>query len=197
MTLVLLDTNAYLRLAKRVRPMLGKMFGEKEYVITILKDVEDEVKRNSALGFKYPWFDELPLAAERLAARVRLSAEEHKKLDTAASVLHGSVLMDISRYISGSRSPPSPVDCRVLAFGQIRQAIVVTDDLGMHLLAAEFEIPIWHGHELLAKMRTHKMVDNDLIREIFDALERNGDLTETWARAKYTAFVKIFGKAPS
>lgn len=40
MTLVLLDTNAYLRLAKRVRPLLGKKFGQKDYVLTILRDVE-------------------------------------------------------------------------------------------------------------------------------------------------------------
>lgn len=46
MTLVLLDTNAYLRLAKRVRPLLGKKFGQKDYVLTILRDVEDEVQRS-------------------------------------------------------------------------------------------------------------------------------------------------------
>jgi len=34
-TPVLLDTNAYLRLAKRVRPLLGVPFGQKRYVLTI------------------------------------------------------------------------------------------------------------------------------------------------------------------
>jgi hypothetical protein len=37
LTLVLLDTNAYLRLAKRIRPMLGMKFGQKEYVLTICR----------------------------------------------------------------------------------------------------------------------------------------------------------------
>ena len=32
-TLVLLDTNAYLRLAKRVRPMLGVEFGQKIFQV--------------------------------------------------------------------------------------------------------------------------------------------------------------------
>jgi hypothetical protein len=36
-------------------------------------------------------------------------------------------------------------------------------------------------------------VDNDLVREIFDALERNNDMTDTWRNAKHKDFVKIFG----
>lgn len=51
---VLLDTNAYLRLAKRIRPMLGVSFDEKDYVLTVLKDVEDEVHRNPDLTVQVP-----------------------------------------------------------------------------------------------------------------------------------------------
>lgn len=195
MTLVLLDTNTYLRLAKRVRPMLGVKFGYKEYVVTILKDVEDEVHRNSALRFKYPWFDAQDLADERMATQVRLSRAEKATLDITQSVLHGTVQSDILRYTSDRRSPPSPTDCRILAFGQIRPAIVVTDDLGMHALAKDFAIPIWHGPELLSKMLSAKKVSNDLVREIYAALEDNRDLTATWIEAKHTIFAKIFGKA--
>ena len=50
MTLVLLDTNTYLRLAKRIRPLLGVKFGQKDYVLTVLKDVEDEVRRSPKLA---------------------------------------------------------------------------------------------------------------------------------------------------
>ena len=58
MTLVLLDTNAYLRLAKRIKPLLGIRFGQKGYVLTILKDVEDEVHRSARLQEYFPWFDD-------------------------------------------------------------------------------------------------------------------------------------------
>lgn len=174
--------------------MLGKKFGEREYVLTILGDVEDEVRRNSALRFKFPWFNDAELAAERLAARMKLSTDDRKKLDAATSILRRHVLDDIDRYSRDKRSPPSEVDCRVMAFGQIRDAIVATDDLGMHLLAADFEIGVWHGCELLAKLRTHGLVTNDLVRNIYAALEENRDMTETWIEAKHTTFVKIFGK---
>lgn len=196
MTLVLLDTNAYLRLAKRVRPLLGVAFGQKRYVLTVLKDVEDEVRRSRTLQFKFPWFDEEDFGAERDAARIRLTADEKQLLENTRSVLRGHVLGEVDRYTTGGRQPPSHTDCRVLAFGQVREAIVVTDDLGMHLLAEDFEIPVWHGWQLLAKMKTAKVVDNDLVRDIYEALERNGDLTQSWAQVKHTEFARVFGPAP-
>lgn len=196
-TLVLLDTNAYLRLAKRVRPLLGVPFGQKRYVLHVLEDVEAEVGRNPRLQFHYPWFEGDPTAAaERQSHRLRLSREERDQLDAAAQFLHDWVLQDVRRFATGGRSPPGPTDCRVLAFGQVRPAIVVTDDLGMHELAREFDIGVWHGFDLLAKLRTAKVVRDDLVREIYAALEANGDLTASWREARHTVLAKVFGPAP-
>lgn len=195
MTLVLLDTNAYLRLAKRVRPLLGKKFGQKDYVLTILKDVENEVQRNPRLQHQFPWFGEGDLASERVAHTPRLNSGEKETLDAAASVLHGLVQMDPVRFMTRHRSPPSYTDCRVLAFGQIRPAIVVTDDLGMHELANMAGIgDVWHGHELLKKMLSAKLIGNELVREIYAALAANGDLPVSWIEVKHSAFIKVFGK---
>lgn len=107
------------------------------------------------------------------------------------------MLLDVERYTTCGRETPSDTDCRVLSFGQVREAIVVTDDLGMHLLAEEFELTptIWHGWQLLANMRAAKLIDNQRIREIYDALERHGDLTRTMIDAKHTEFVRVFGAA--
>lgn len=197
MTLVLLDTNAYLRLAKRVRPAIGIKFGQKGYVLTIHKSVEDEVHRSARLRAKYPWFDAQEFSEERLAKQVRLSADEKASIEAAQSVLHNWVLMDVDRYTTGGRSPPGATDCWLLALGQVKPAVVVTDDLGMHHLAKEFGIAIWHGYELLDKLRSGKIVDGPLIREIFAALEANGDLPRTWQDAKHNTFVKIFGAKES
>ena len=193
-TLVLLDTNAYLRLAKRIRPLLGVPFGQKGYVLTILADVEDEVHASGRLRYRFPWFDADPaLVQERLAKRMRLSAEERELIDNTARFLHDWVQQDVARYLVGGGSPPGPTDCRVLAFGQVRPAIVVTDDLGMHALAQEFRITVWHGFELLAKLRTAKAASDSLVREIYEALEANGDLTASWREARYTVLAKVFG----
>jgi hypothetical protein len=193
-TLVLLDTNAYLRLAKRIRPLLGVPFGQKGYVISILPDVEDEVHASGRLRYRFPWFDADPaLVQERMAQRMRLSTDERAQLDSAARFLHDWVQQDVPRYLVGGGSPPGATDCRVLAFGQVRPAIVVTDDLGMHALAEEFGIAVWHGFDLLAKLRSAKRANDALVREIYEALEANGDLTATWREARHTVLAKVFG----
>jgi hypothetical protein len=196
-TLVLLDTNTYLRLAKRVRPFVGLEFGQVPYVLTILKVTEDEVHRNPQLQFRNPWFDQTEYAQERMAKQVRLTAVEKAQIEAAQSVLLGWARMDLDRFTSNGRSPPGEADCWLLAFGQVRPAVVVTDDLGMHELVKDFpDIKVWHGYELLAKLRTAKVVDDVLIHAIYEALEANGDMTRTWRDAKHTTFKRIFGSGP-
>ena len=191
-TQVLLDTNTYLRLAKRIRPAVGREFGQVPYVLVILKAVEDEVYRSARLRFLNPWFDEPEFAEERLAKQTRLNAAEKQDLKLVQEVLLGTVQLDVAKYTTG-RSPPGATDCWLLAYGQVKGAIVVTDDLGMHTLAADAGLKVWHGFELLAKLRTAKIVDNDLVRQIYDALERNNDMTDTWREAKHREFSRIFG----
>ena len=192
-TEVLLDTNTYLRLAKRIRPAVGRQFGQVPYVVVILKAVEDEVHRSPRLKFHNPWFDEPEFAQERLAKQKRLSADDKSAMTLVQDVLLGMVQMEVDKYTSHGRHPPGATDCWLLAYAQVKNAVVVTDDLGMHTLASEAGLKVWHGFELLAKLKTAKVVDNELIREIYDALERNGDMTETWRQAKHREFGRIFG----
>ncbi len=194
-TQVLLDTNTYLRLAKRIRPAVGREFGQVPYVLVILKAVEEEVHRSARLQFLNPWFDAPEFAQERLAKQTRLSTAEKQDLKLVQDVLLGTVQLDVTKYTTG-RSPPGNTDCWLLAYGHVKNAIVATDDLGMHTLAADFGLKVWHGFELLAKLKTAKVVDNDLVRDIYGALERNGDMTETWLRAKHGEFARIFGPKP-
>ena len=45
-------------------------------------------------------------------------------------------------------------------------------------------------------MLTAKVITNELVREIFTALENNDDLPRTWQDVKHTAFKKLFGSKP-
>ena len=162
-------------------------------MLTILKVTEDEVHRNPHLQFRNPWFDQTEYAQERMAKQVRLTASEKAQVEAAQSVLLGWVRMDVDRFTSYGRSPPGEADCWLLAFGQVRPAVVVTDDLGMHELVKDFpDIKVWHGYELLAKLRTAKVVNDTLIRDVFEAPDVNGDLTKIWREAKHKAFTKMF-----
>lgn len=198
MTLALLDTNSYLRLAKRVRPLLGVPFGQKQYVLTVLLDVEREVKKSQRLSFRNPWFDEEELAEERDSKRVRLSVKEKGEIAAMQSIMLAHVRENVDLFVNGQHAsqPPGKVDCFCLAFGEVRSAIVVTDDLSMHTLAADFELKVWHGYEVLAKMLTAKAIDKDKVVEVYDALKANDDLTRTWREAKHTVFKKVFGSLP-
>lgn len=191
MTLVLLDTNCYLRLAKRIQPMLGMKFGQKDYVLAILKVTEDEVRRSPRLMHKFPWFDQPKFVEERVAQRVRLSKGESEEHKIVQGVLRGHVLDNVLNY----KNTPSSADCSILAFGLVRSAIVVTDDLSMHTLAKEFGLSksVWHGYDVLHKMLCGKHIDKELIREIYQALENNCDLPKSWADVKHTKFKKVFG----
>ena len=103
---------------------------------------------------------------------------------------------NIEAFTSGKYGgqPPEAVDCFCLAFSEVRAAIVVTDDLSMHKLSKDFDLPIWHCFEALSKMLTAKVVKKDKVREIYEALEANDDLPATWIGAKHTVFKKVFGK---
>lgn len=184
----MLDTNAYLRLAKRIIPLLGQKFGQKEYILTILKDVEKEVCRSARLTSLFPWFDDSQYTQERVSTTLRFSPSEKQALAAATSVLREHVVNNVVNY----KTPPSLTDCRVLAMSMVRDTVAATDDKSMHTLAKEFSLPVWHGWEVLKKMHTAKMVSDAKVLEIYDALEMNGDLPKTWAGEKEKAFIKVF-----
>ena len=54
---ILVDTNSYLRLAKSIRPLLFVPFGDKEYCLYILSELNEELK-TSKLDNKFPWTQE-------------------------------------------------------------------------------------------------------------------------------------------
>lgn len=70
--------------------------------------------------------------------------------------------------------PPGATDCWLLAYARVKNAVVTTDDLDMHTLVLETELKVSHQFELLAKLKKAEVVYDELIREIYDALEHNG-----------------------
>lgn len=79
------------------------------------------------------------------------------------------VLLDTNAYLRLAKRVKPMLGVK---FGQVREAVVVTDDLRMHHLAEEFEISVWHGYELPHKMRAAKMIDS----------EKSGKFIRQWRR---------------
>ena len=55
---LLLDTNAYLRLARSIHPLLFVEFGEDRTCLYLAEDFETEFARSRRLHSKFPWVDE-------------------------------------------------------------------------------------------------------------------------------------------
>lgn len=112
---ILLDTNAYLRLAKRVRPLLGQAFGRKNYELWILGEVEKEVMASRRLRRTFPWFSDDEHKDERLAKALRLKPQERKSVNQTTQFLVELVAQEAWRFIADGGSPPGETDCYVLA----------------------------------------------------------------------------------
>ncbi|WP_213602994.1 hypothetical protein [Pseudoxanthomonas japonensis] len=193
MTTILLDTNAYLRLAKRIRPLLGVKFNPRmQYQLIVLPEVEGEVLQNPRLKSHYPWFMEDDHRNERRSARVKLSADDKDQIEKDTAFMKRLLGRNAAAYIQGGRSPPGPADRHVLAVALLRGWCVATDDEGMHVLAKDLDIKIFYCFEVLHKMLSAEMVDKDLVIDIYDALERNNDLTVRWKEARTKLFKKVF-----
>lgn len=61
---ILVDTNAYLRLAKTIRPLLFVPFGDNEYCLYILPELNDELGTRK-LQSKFPWVDDEEFSENR------------------------------------------------------------------------------------------------------------------------------------
>lgn len=59
---ILVDTNAYLRLAQSLHPLLGHPFGEKSYCLRVLPELEKEYLKNPRLRSSFSWFEEAEYA---------------------------------------------------------------------------------------------------------------------------------------
>ena len=52
---ILLDSNSYFRLAKSIHPLLDVVFGERDYCLYVLKELDEEYDNNRGLRKKFDW----------------------------------------------------------------------------------------------------------------------------------------------
>jgi len=193
LTTILLDTNAYLRLARRIKPLLATSpFNRfKEYHLVVLNEVRAEVQRNPRLKAKFPWFFDGDFMADREAKTLRFSAEERASVKAKEQFLLDWVSDNIAEFMSARRSPPGGADCRVLAAAMVRNAMVATDDEGMIHLAQEMGIPAMRCCDVLHKMWAAGRVEDAEVVAIYQALLRNSDLPVQWLIVRDTLFKRI------
>jgi hypothetical protein len=180
---ILIDTNAYFRLAQSIRPLLKVKFGEENYCLYVVKELQQEFDRNSRLRNKFPWVSE-PEYSENRAHRLQLSRKERNEIDQAFDFI-----FDHARTVYPG---VSRVDVTILAHAYILGIPVVTDDGDMLALANDFEIQTFRVLDLLKLMLDCKHINIQKVREIAAYLAYANDKPREYGRD----FKKLFGEFP-
>jgi hypothetical protein len=166
---ILLDSNAYFRLARSIRPLLAGTFGAKRrYSLCVLQVLDREYLSNARLHNKFEWVTEREYRADREAKRYRCQGRYAAKAERAFSFLAG--------YAREHRLNVAPEDLRALAVGFVRGIPVVTDDIAMQQVASANDIPCWSSLRLLRLMQTEGRIGLDLVRQVLEYLAETNDL---------------------
>lgn len=180
---ILIDTNAYFRLTQSIRPLLKIEFGEKNYCLYVVKELQQEFDKSSRLRNKYPWVTD-PEYSENRSHRLQISRKEEKEINQAFEFIYDHAKM---AYPGVSR-----VDVTILAHAYFLGIPVVTDDGDMLALANDFEIKTFRVLDLLKLMIDSKHIDMKKVREIAGYLAYVKDKPREYWRD----YKKLFGEDP-
>ena len=155
---ILVDTNTYLRLANTIHPLLFNPFGEEEYCLYVLPELNEELA-NRKLQSKFHWIDESRYA------------ENRKHFPTIGRKQRNSIQRTFGYlwdHVQNELPGPSRVDALYIAYALELDIPVVTDDQDMTALAKAFEAEVMSTLALLRLMLDCDHVDMktvDAVRE--------------------------------
>ena len=179
---ILLDINAYLRLANSFHPLLHESFGKENYTLHLIPEFQKEFDKNPRLKNKFGWVVQ-PEYVENRKHRIRVTRSQKEQVQLTYSYLWQ---YNISEGLGASR-----VDVRALAYGAVLGVSLVTDDSDMVELAKVFGIKVWGLLDLLQLMYHAKRIDFQEIETLLYYLEYIKDLPYPSFRKK---LMKAFKK---
>ncbi len=150
---ILLDSNAYLRLANSFHPLLHEPFGKNQYALYLIPEFQKEFDKNPRLANKFGWVNQ-PEYIENRKHRISVSRIGKEQVNLIYSYLWPN---NISEGLGASR-----IDVRALAYGDALGIPVVTDDFQMSELGVTFA---WR-HQNFAKLpEIHKRLAIPFLRK--------------------------------
>ena len=76
---ILLDSNAYLRLANSFHPLLNEPFGKDKYALYLIPEFQKEFDRNPRLSNKFGWVNQ-PEYVENRKLRIRVTKTQKEQI---------------------------------------------------------------------------------------------------------------------
>ncbi len=166
---ILLDSNAYFRLARTVHPLLAGTFSTNPaYSLYVLADLDDEYLTSSKLKNKFEWVNDPEYKKDRKVKRYQSKGKKKLPVENAFSFL--------AAYAKSNAINVAPEDLRALATGFALEFPVVTDDTGMKAIADAHSIECWSIIKLLKLMLTTNRITSDKIAELLQYLNHENDL---------------------
>ncbi|MBU2521542.1 MAG: DNA-binding protein [Proteobacteria bacterium] len=166
-TRILLDSNAYLRIADSFHPLLHESFGKPNYTLYLIKEFQKEFNKNPRLKNKFGWVNQ-PEFTENRQHRLRTTKSQKEQINLTYSYLWAH---NISEGIGASR-----VDVKALAYGDVLGVPVITDDVDMTEIGEAFGIEIWGLLDLLKVVYNSKRIDLKDINALINYLDYLKDL---------------------
>ena len=180
---LLLDTNAYLRLARSVHPLLFSEFGDDRTCLYLIDEFEREIARSRRLRSKFPWVDE-PEYRDNRQIRLQIGRKQKRAIRTAIDFIGDQADADALGV--------SAVDISALGHAYVLDIGVVTDDTDMRALGSTFGIETIGTLSLLRLMLAAGRIDLAKVRQIAAYWRHERDLP-----AKFTRdYRKLFGEPP-
>lgn len=163
---LLLDTNAYLRLAEKLHPLLNQPFGPDDARLFVIREFEKEFKNSPRLRSKFTWVNDQGYVLNR---------KKHVPIPLAKRQAIKTTRNAIASQIRSEGLTVSPVDAMALAIGRVLGMKVITDDRDMRVVAETFKILTMRTLALLKRMLREDHVDMDMVREIAVHWQVNND----------------------
>lgn len=156
-TKILIDSNVYFRLAQSIHPLLQVEFGQANYCLYVIKDLQTEYDRNPRLRNTFSWVNEAEYRRNR-ACELNISKKSRKEIEKAFDF--------IKNHARETHPEVSKVDISALAHAYILDIAIVTDDAAMLELSQDFNIITLKTLELLKLMLDCRHIDMAMVKQI-------------------------------
>jgi hypothetical protein len=182
---ILLDSNAYFRLADNLYPLLSESFGKKAvYELKILGGTLREYNYQARLQSKFNWVDSERHIDDRKQNKIIL------KKTVQASIKESKEFILSESASRGSSCSSFDIECLVTALEL--SIMLVTDDEDLFMLSKEYGIECISTLELLKLMYDEKRIS---LKDIQDTVYM-WDYMKDIPRNFYSDFKNIFNIEP-
>lgn len=173
-SIYILDSCAYFRLARSIRPLLNQKYGSPPYYkLFVLKRMRMELLSNPRLKSKFHWISDTNFQTEISAGTYNPIGKKKKAAENAKSFLNDHVK---EVYLSVKKTGPSPADIEALAIAFAIPGVVVSDDKNLCETGELFGIETIDTVELLEKLLSDSVIDISTIQSLADYSAYDKDL---------------------